>query len=220
LPITTNVVVSNSAQARYTTLCDKVCWWLATGRFFSPGTLVSSTNRTDHHDITEILLKVALSTINQTKPESTLTTRTCKVFFVVVKWICWYASCLHRLLHTVFYYESLVWIMVLNATFNNISVISWWSVLLVEETRVPGENNRPVANYWPLFHIMLYRVHQAMIARYGHSFTYRFKELVVYLIHNQTSFVRLYLTAEKKVFFAKPVSRSIVFSGYSGFLHQ
>jgi hypothetical protein len=31
-----------------------------------------------------------------------------------------------------------------NATFNNISVISWRSVLLVEETGVPGENHRPV----------------------------------------------------------------------------
>jgi hypothetical protein len=31
--------------------------------------------------------------------------------------------------------------MVFNATFNNISFISWWSVLLVEETRVPGEKN-------------------------------------------------------------------------------
>ena len=30
--------------------------------------------------------------------------------------------------------------MVFNATFNNISAISWWSVLLVEETGVPGEN--------------------------------------------------------------------------------
>jgi hypothetical protein len=30
---------------------------------FSPGTLVSSTNKTDRHDITEILLKVALNTI-------------------------------------------------------------------------------------------------------------------------------------------------------------
>jgi hypothetical protein len=29
--------------------------------------------------------------------------------------------------------------MVFNATFNNISVISWWSVLLVQETGVPGE---------------------------------------------------------------------------------
>ena len=34
-----------------------------------------------------------------------------------------------------------------NATFNNISVISWRSVLLVEETGVPGENHRPVANH-------------------------------------------------------------------------
>ena len=32
--------------------------------------------------------------------------------------------------------------MVFNATFNNISVISWWSVLLVEEIRVPGENHQ------------------------------------------------------------------------------
>ena len=34
-----------------------------------------------------------------------------------------------------------VMVMVLNATFNNISVISWQSDLLVEETRVPGENH-------------------------------------------------------------------------------
>ena len=42
------------------TLCDKICQWLATGRWFSPGTLVSSTNKTDCHDITEILLKVVV----------------------------------------------------------------------------------------------------------------------------------------------------------------
>ena len=34
-----------------------------TGRWFSPGTAVTSTNKTDHHDITEICLKVALNTI-------------------------------------------------------------------------------------------------------------------------------------------------------------
>jgi hypothetical protein len=38
-------------------------------------------------------------------------------------------------------------IMVFNATFNNISVISWQSVLLVEETGGPGENHRPVASH-------------------------------------------------------------------------
>ena len=31
--------------------------------------------------------------------------------------------------------------------FNNISVISWRSILLVEETRVPGENHRPVTSH-------------------------------------------------------------------------
>jgi hypothetical protein len=30
--------------------------------------------------------------------------------------------------------------LVYNATFNNISALSWWSVILVEETGVPGEN--------------------------------------------------------------------------------
>ena len=48
-----------------TTLCDKVCQWLPTGQLFSPGTLVSSTNKTDRHDITEIMLKVTLNTMNQ-----------------------------------------------------------------------------------------------------------------------------------------------------------
>jgi hypothetical protein len=38
-------------------------------------------------------------------------------------------------------------VMLFNATFNNVSVISWQSVLLVEETRVPGENHWPVASH-------------------------------------------------------------------------
>jgi len=37
--------------------------------------------------------------------------------------------------------------MMFNATFNNISVISWLSVLLVEETGVQGENHRPAVSY-------------------------------------------------------------------------
>ena len=37
--------------------------------------------------------------------------------------------------------------MVFDATFHNISVISWRSVLLMEETGVPGENHRPVASH-------------------------------------------------------------------------
>jgi hypothetical protein len=41
--------------------CDKVCQWFA---YF--GTPVSSTYKIEHHDITEILLKVALNTVTPT----------------------------------------------------------------------------------------------------------------------------------------------------------
>jgi hypothetical protein len=42
---------------------------------------------------------------------------------------------------------GLVW-LVFGATFNNILVISWQSVLLVEETGVPGENHQPAESHW------------------------------------------------------------------------
>ena len=61
MPFTSNIVSSNPAQVRCTTLCDKDCQLLATGQWFSLGSAVSSTN-----EITEILLKVVLSTINVT----------------------------------------------------------------------------------------------------------------------------------------------------------
>ena len=53
--------------ARYNIICDKVCRWLATGQRFSPDTLVSSTDKTDCRDITELLLKVVLNTLTLTQ---------------------------------------------------------------------------------------------------------------------------------------------------------
>ena len=44
----------------YVTLCDKVCQWLAAGRWFTP---VSSTNKSDRDDIAEIFLEVVLNTV-------------------------------------------------------------------------------------------------------------------------------------------------------------
>jgi hypothetical protein len=41
--------------------------------------------------------------------------------------------------------------MVFNATSNNMSAISWRSVLLVDETRVPGENHRPATDHWQIW---------------------------------------------------------------------
>jgi hypothetical protein len=63
--------------------------------------------------------------------------------------------------------------MVFNATFNNISVISLQSVLLVEETGEPGENHRPVASYWQtvshnVVHLALIEIQIHNISDDGH----------------------------------------------------
>ena len=49
-----------------TTLCHKVCQSIVAGWRFSLGTPILSTNKTDCHNMTKILLKVALNTITLT----------------------------------------------------------------------------------------------------------------------------------------------------------
>ena len=55
--------------------------------------------------------------------------------------------------HSTSYLSCIQWkvgVMLFNTTFNNISVISWLSDLLVEETGVPRENHRPVTSHWQM----------------------------------------------------------------------
>jgi len=60
-----NVVDYHYRLCNFAAASDKVYQLLARGRWFSPGTPASSTTKTGRHDIAEILLKVALNTINQ-----------------------------------------------------------------------------------------------------------------------------------------------------------
>jgi hypothetical protein len=60
-----------------TTLCDKICQWLATGRWFSPSAPVSSIKKTDRHDIAK---KIAIRGVKYHKPNQIDVTLTCYTF--------------------------------------------------------------------------------------------------------------------------------------------
>jgi len=47
-----------------TKVCDTVCQWFAIGRWFSPGTPVSSTNKTDHRDMYMCLGGISFASVS------------------------------------------------------------------------------------------------------------------------------------------------------------
>ena len=106
-----------------TTLFDKVCHWLATDRWFSSDTPVSSSsaNETDHHDITGILLKVAL----------TLNIITCVPWFFFNKQYIY--CCLLSILQTCLQkFSAIAW---------RKQVTFWWddnSIFLMSINRIDG----------------------------------------------------------------------------------
>jgi hypothetical protein len=102
---------------RLTTLYDKVCQWLVTGRWFSPG-----TRNVLSHVVKKYVVSCSLKDGRLNMYTSCLKTKTIETFFIV------------------FNVRNFM-ILMFNTTFNNIiSVILWWAVLLVEEIGVMLHN--------------------------------------------------------------------------------
>jgi len=57
-------------------------------------------------------------------------------------------SALAYFIRYIYYGIMILGLWCLTPLFNNISIISWRSVLLAEETGVPRENHRPVVSHW------------------------------------------------------------------------
>jgi hypothetical protein len=76
----------------------------------------------------------------------------CRSLFVLLAialFVLWFTCFVYPFNFCLFVY-LFVYLMVCNTTFNNISVTSWRSVLLVEKTGGPGEHHRPVVSHWQI----------------------------------------------------------------------
>ena len=74
-------------------------------------------------------------------------------------------------------------VVMINVTFNNISVISWRSVLMEEETAVPWENHRPVVSHWQA---LLRNVVSSTPRHERNSNSRYWKWLITYVVLNPT----------------------------------
>jgi hypothetical protein len=123
--------------------------YISCGRLeVSPGTPVSFTNKTYHNDKTEILLKVTLNTKILTL-FSFLFGQNKSFLRSITGFEEWHWT---QFMHNRLSVKTAKWIgvrvMVFNTTFNEISVMLWQLVLLVEEIGVARENDWPAASHW------------------------------------------------------------------------
>jgi hypothetical protein len=75
--------------------------------------------------------------------------------------------------------------MVFNVTLNNISVILWLSVLLLQETGIPWENHRPVTSHWQTLRPWWPPLSQISCIFWIHSSIFRNVSCFKFLSHRQ-----------------------------------
>jgi hypothetical protein len=91
----------------------------------------------------------------------------------------------------------MIWFMAFNATFNNISVISKRSALLVEETGRPGENHLSVASHWQtlshnVVHLALIEIRTHKISGQG-TLIFRFLSSNLFILITKKHFHLIYI---------------------------
>jgi hypothetical protein len=100
--------------------------------------------RCKRHDVTEILLRLALST-NQSISQSVDIKQ--NIWSQIIR-IFWRCRGVIRICKSVNRGTFRIMVMVFSTTFNNIFAILWLRIVLVEETGWSGENHRPAVSYW------------------------------------------------------------------------
>ena len=137
------------------------------GRWFSQSTLVSSTNKTDHHDITEILLKVALNPITLTLTLQSNTWFLCKnnPWLVI----------LHNNRYNVKYISTIILIFSLQTIVTFFLLFS--ITLKIKELRIPYRET--------LIYIMLLKYHSNKHYMFVVSFVIFKQEVRCYCINKE-----------------------------------